>query len=42
VPADKQEALRLFRLAVGQGEPKAAQELERLGESAGDQTEEGC
>ena len=32
VPADKVEALRLFRLAVEQGEPKAADELERLGE----------
>ena len=32
VPADKAEALRLFRLAVEQGEPKAADELERLGE----------
>ena len=34
VPADKVEALRLFRLAVEQGEPKAADELERLGEPA--------
>jgi hypothetical protein len=32
VSADKVEALRLFRLAVRQGEPKAADELERLGE----------
>ncbi len=32
VPADKVEALRLFRLTVAQGEPKAADELERLGE----------
>jgi TPR repeat protein len=32
LPADKGEALRLFRLAVEQGEPKAADELERLGE----------
>jgi TPR repeat protein len=32
VPADRAEALRLFRLAVVQGEPKAADELERLGE----------
>lgn len=31
--ADRAEALRLFRLAVMQGEPKAADELERLGES---------
>ena len=33
VPADKTEALRMFRLAVEQGEPKAADELNRLGES---------
>ena len=32
VPPDKEEALRLFRLGVEQGEPKAADELERLGE----------
>jgi hypothetical protein len=32
VPGNKSEALRLFRLAVKQGEPKAADELERLGE----------
>ena len=32
VPLDKTEALRLFRLAVKQGEPKAGDELERLGE----------
>jgi hypothetical protein len=30
VPADKGEALRLFRLAVEQGEPKAQSEVERL------------
>jgi TPR repeat protein len=42
VPLDKQEALRLFRLAVDQGEPKAARELERLGESDGEHREEGC
>ena len=42
VPVDKLEALRLFRLAVEQGEPKAARELERLGESDGAQKEEGC
>lgn len=36
VPADKGEALRLFRLAVRQGEPKAADELERLGEPVED------
>jgi hypothetical protein len=34
LPADKEEALRLFRLAVEQGEPKAADELERLESSA--------
>jgi hypothetical protein len=33
IAADRAEALRLFRLAVTQGEPKAADELERLGES---------
>ena len=32
VPADKAEALRLFRLAVERGEQRAADELERLGE----------
>jgi hypothetical protein len=32
LPTDKDEALRLFRLAVEQGEPKAVDELERLGE----------
>ena len=32
VPTDGQEALRLFRVAVEQGEPRAAEELERLGE----------
>mgnify|MGYP002737376107 CR=1 FL=1 len=42
VPMDKREALRLFRLAVDQGEPKAAQELERLGEPSGEHKEEGC
>ena len=36
VPADKVEALRLFRVAVEQGEPKAADELERLGEPVAD------
>ena len=36
VPADKVEALRLFRVAVEQGEPKAADELERLGEPVED------
>lgn len=36
VPADKVEALRLFRLAVEQGEPQAAVELERLGEPVED------
>lgn len=30
VPADKGEALRLFRRAVGQGEEKARKEIERL------------
>jgi TPR repeat protein len=30
VPADKEEALRLFREAVERGEDKAAQEVERL------------
>ena len=30
VPADKTEALRLFRLAVEQGEAKAGPEVERL------------
>ena len=30
VSADKAEALRLFRLAVEQGEEKAAREVERL------------
>ena len=33
VPADKGKALQLFRLAVEQGEQKAADELERLGEA---------
>ena len=32
VPANRVEALRLFRLAVERGEPRAAEELERLGE----------
>jgi hypothetical protein len=32
VPASRGEALRLFRVAVEQGEPRAADELERLGE----------
>jgi hypothetical protein len=32
VPASRSEALRLFRVAVEQGEPRAAEELERLGE----------
>jgi hypothetical protein len=32
VPANRGEALRLFRVAVEQGEPRAADELERLGE----------
>jgi len=32
IPADRTEALRLFRLAVKQGEPKAGEELERLDE----------
>ena len=36
VPADKVQALRLFRVAVEQGEPKAADELERLGEPVED------
>lgn len=31
LPADEGEVVRLFRLAVEQGEPKAAEELERLG-----------
>lgn len=31
LPADKGEALRLFRLAVEQGEERAAHEVERLG-----------
>jgi TPR repeat protein len=30
VPADKGEALRLFKLAVEQGEPKAQPEVDRL------------
>lgn len=33
VPADRAEAVRLFRLAVAQDEPRAAEELQRLGES---------
>jgi len=32
VPPNRAEALRLFRLAVLQGEEKAAEELEQLGE----------
>lgn len=32
VGVDRAEALRLFRTAVEQGEPRAAEELERLGE----------
>ena len=32
MPQDRREALRLLRLAVRQGEPKAAEELEQLGE----------
>jgi TPR repeat protein len=40
VPLDKTEALRLFRLAVKQGEPKAADELVRLGEPVGEPSAE--
>jgi len=36
VQADKDAALRLFRLAVAQGQDKAARELERLGEPVSD------
>lgn len=33
VPANRTEALRLFRLALEHGETRAAEEIERLGES---------
>jgi TPR repeat protein len=35
--SDKDEALRFFRLAAEQGEPKAVDELERLGEPVSEQ-----